>query len=103
MTSCSSLRCINAIADGCDRFGCVPSPDIFASYLYGAMGALGSLPPVPLTLSSIQAWRTGRLAARQTREHGRFWKTQLRARPAVKFRRVVAHAAFPHGNCIHPG
>ncbi len=71
----------HAIADGWTLGVFVQ--DIFASYLFGAMGALGGLPPVPLSYSDWGAaeranWPPGRLE-----EHARFWKTQLAGAPRL--------------------
>jgi hypothetical protein len=71
----------HAIADGWTLGVFVT--DIFASYLYGAMGALGGLPPVPLTYTD---WAAGERAAwpqSKLEEHGRFWKTQLAGAPRL--------------------
>lgn len=71
----------HAIADGWTLGVFVQ--DIFASYLFGAMGALGGLPPVPLSYSDWgaaerAAWPSAKLA-----DHGRFWKTQLAGAPRL--------------------
>ena len=71
----------HAIADGWTLGVFVT--DIFASYLFGAMGALGGLPPVPLTYTD---WAAGERAAwppAKLEEHGRFWKTQLAGAPRL--------------------
>lgn len=71
----------HAIADGWTLGVFVT--DIFASYLFGAMGALGGLPPVPLTYTD---WAAGERAAwpqSKLEEHGRFWKSQLAGAPRL--------------------
>ncbi len=71
----------HAIADGWSLGVFVQ--DIFASYLFGAMGALGGLPPVPLTYSEWGAGERAVWPAEKLADHGRFWKTQLAGAPRL--------------------
>jgi hypothetical protein len=71
----------HAIADGWTLGVFVT--DIFASYLFGAMGALGGLPPVPLTYTDWAAAERAAWPAAKLEEHGRFWKSQLAGAPRL--------------------
>jgi len=71
----------HAIADGWTLGVFVQ--DIFASYLFGAMGALGGLPPVPLSYTDWGAAERAAWPAEKLADHARFWKTQLAGAPRL--------------------
>ncbi len=71
----------HAIADGWTLGVFVQ--DIFTSYLLGAMGASGTLQPVPLSYADWGAAERASWPAAKLDDHARFWKSQLAGAPRL--------------------
>ncbi len=71
----------HAIADGWTLGVFVQ--DIFTSYLLGAMGASGTLQPVPLSYADWGAAERASWPAAKLEDHARFWKSQLAGAPRL--------------------